>query len=86
MSEKTVRDLANDALGFTKRGLEMIVETYDMQAAALSMPLNRDFEQIVHEIARKQKLAVELIQNAMTIEKGLMQRQAEAIQKLIGKL
>jgi hypothetical protein len=29
---------------------------------------------------------VELIQNAMTIEKSLMHRQAEAVQKLIGKL
>lgn len=86
MAEKTFRDLANDALNHTKQGLDMLVETYDLQAAALNMPPNNDFEQIVHEIAEKQRLAVELIQNAMTIEKNLMHRQAEAVQKLIGKL
>lgn len=86
MAEKSFRDLANDALSHTKQGLDLLVETYDLQAAALNMPPNRDFEEIVHEIAEKQKLAVELIQNAMTIEKSLMHRQAEAVQKLIGKL
>ena len=86
MSEKTFNDLANDALSLTKQGIEMLVETYDLQSAALNMPLNRDFEQIVQEISAKQKLAVELIQNAITIEKGLMHRQAEAVQKLIGRL
>lgn len=86
MAEKTFRDLANDALSHTKQGLEILVETYDLQVTALNMPPNPDFEDIVHEIAEKQKLAVELIQNAMTIEKGLMRRQAEAVQKLIGKL
>jgi len=86
MAEKTFRDLAIVALSHTKQGLEMLVETYDLQVAALNMPPNRDFEEIVHEIAEKQKLAVELIQYAMTIEKRLMHRQAEAVQKLIGKL
>jgi hypothetical protein len=86
MAEKSFRDLANDALSHTKQGLDLLVETYDLQTAALNMPPNRDFEEIVHEIAEKQKLAVGLIQNAMTIEKSLMHRQAEAVQKLIDKL
>lgn len=86
MADKTVRELTEDALSLTKQGLDMLVETYDLQAAALNMPLNRDFEDIVYEITAKQKLAVELIQNAMTIEKGLMHRHAEAVQKLISKL
>lgn len=86
MAEKMFRDLANDALSHTKQGLELLVETYDLQAGALNMPPNDDFEQVVHEIAEKQRLAVELIQNAMMIEKSLMHLQAEAVQKLIGKL
>lgn len=86
MAEKSFSDLANDALSHTKHGLDLLVETYDLQTAALNMPPNRDFEEIIREIAEKQKLAVELIQNAMTIEKSLMHRQAEAVQKLIGKL
>ena len=64
----------------------MLVEAYDLQAAALNMPLNKDFEHIVHEITAKQKRAVELIQHAMTIEKGLMHRQAETVRKLVDKL
>ncbi len=49
------------------------------------MPQGRDFEDLIHEISAKQKLAVEMIQNAMTIE-GLMRLQPEAVHRLIGEL
>lgn len=86
MAERTFSVLANEALSNTKQGLELLVETDELQAAALNMHLDRDFEDLVHEIAEKQKLAVAMIQNAMTIEKDLMHRQAEAVHRLISKL
>lgn len=86
MAEKTFRDLADEAMSHTKGGLELLIESDDLQAAALNMRSDGDFADLVHEIAEKQKRAVEMIQNAMTIEKTLMHRQAEKVQRLISKL
>jgi len=86
MAEKSFKDLADEALNHTRQGLGLLVETSDLQTAALNMPQNRDFEELVHEIVGKQKRAFELVQNAMTIEKVLMHRQAEQVKQLINKL
>lgn len=86
MAERTFKDLADEALSYTSQGLAILVETDELQRAALTMDQNTEFADLVREISGKQKHAVELIQNAMMIQRNLMNRQAESVRQLISSL
>lgn len=86
MPEKSFKDLANEALDCTKEGLNRLVEIQELQEALTNLPKNSDYRQLVEEIIEKEKFAVSLIQQATVIERGMMQTQHDAIQRLINNL
>ena len=86
MAERMFKDLADEALSYTSQGLALLVETDELQRAALNMSRNADFAELIRELGSKQKHAVELIQGAMMIQKNLMNRQADSVRQLISTL
>lgn len=86
MPEKSFKDLANEAINYTKDGLGHLIEVYELQEASKNLPKTENYQQLVKEIIEKEKIAVGLIQQATLIERGLINRQREAIKKLINTL
>jgi small-conductance mechanosensitive channel len=86
MSQKQFKNLATTALECTKKGLDLLTEVYELQVAAKQMSMSSDYTALIKEIAEKQKMAVEFIQQATLIERGMMRQQEEDIKKLIADL
>lgn len=83
---KLFSDRAHEALECTQQGLRLLIEANELGLATTNMLQNDDYHSLVEEMIEKQKLAVELIQRAMLIEKNLMQTQAGNIERIMREL
>ncbi len=86
MSKQSLKNLINEAISFTKEGLELLLEVSELQEAAKNMPKNEDYYQLVKEIVEKEKLAVSLIERTTLIQRDFINNQREGIIKLINSL
>jgi len=83
MIESEFSHQAKQAVAFSKEGLNHLVEVHELQLALLGQKKDEEYAKIVKEIVEREKLAVGLIQQATLIQRDLMKKQHEAIQKLI---
>ena len=60
---------ADEAIEYTKEGLDLLVELRELQEAINFLPINENFEQMLKEIIEKEKIAVGLIQKSNLIQK-----------------
>jgi hypothetical protein len=86
MSHRRFKNLANTALDCTKKGLDLLTEAYELQVSSKQKVAVSDYGALINQIVEKQKLAVQFIQQATLIERGLMREQEENIKKLIAGL
>ena len=86
MPEKTFKDLALEAAQSTKKGIDLLVEIDELQSALAHQSLSKDSEALIREVIEKEKLAVGFIQEGMTIQKTLMNKQHASVQSLIDRL
>lgn len=86
MIEKSFKDLAKEAVDYTKEGLDCLVEVYELQEALKNLPKTESCQQFIEEIIEKEKIGVGLIQQAILIQRGLMNDQHKAIKNLINDL
>lgn len=86
MIEKSFKDLAKEAIDRTKEGLDYLVEAYELQEALKNLPKTESYKQFIEEIIEKEKIGVGLIQQAILIQRGLMNNQHKAIENLINNL
>lgn len=86
MLEKGIKDLAKEAMDCTREGLDRLIQVQELLEAIKNMKQNKDYQSMIEDIIEKEKMAVELIQRATIIERGLMKDQHEAIKKLIAIL
>lgn len=86
MMKKSFSDLAQEAISHTQKGINLLIEIYELQEAVKNMPHKADYQQLIKEIIEKEKTAVGLIQQATIIQRELMKNQHEAIETLINNL
>lgn len=86
MSEKSFKDLAQEAIDYTQEGINLLVEIQELQEAIKNLPQKENYQQLIKEVIEKEKIAVGLIQQATLIQRTLMKNQHEAIEKLIKNL
>jgi hypothetical protein len=86
MDEKQFKNLASESINLTQKGIALMIEVNELSSAAVNIRQDEDFRKLIEEITSKQKRAVEYIQNAMLIEKNLLQKQAEKITVIVNKL
>ena len=86
MSKKSLKNLTDEAINYTKEGLELLLEVSELQAAVKNTPKTENYYQLVKEIIEKEKLAVGLIERATLIQRDLINKQRESTIKLINSL
>lgn len=86
MPKKSFKNLAQEAIDYTKEGLGKLVEVHELQEALKNLLNSEDYEQLVKEIIEKEKIAIGLIQQAILIERTLMTTQHKAVEELIDNL
>jgi hypothetical protein len=86
MSKKSVTVLAEEAIKYTKEGVNLLVEIHELQEAIKNLPKNESYEQMVKEIIEKEKMAVGFIQQATVIQRKLIKNQHEVMAKLLNSL
>lgn len=86
MPKKSFQDLAQDAINYTKEGMNLLIEIHELQEAIKNLPQKENYQQLIEEIIEKEKIAVGLIQQATLIQRTLMKNQHEAVEKLINNL
>jgi hypothetical protein len=86
MPKKSFKDLAQEAIDYTKEGLDKLVEVHELQEALKNLPKSESYEQLAKEIIEKEKIAISLIQQATLIERTLMTSQHKAVEMLINNL
>lgn len=86
MSKKSLKSLTDEAIKYTKEGLELLLEVSELQAALGNIPKTENYYQMIKEIIEKEKLAVSLIERATLIQRDLINRQRESTIKLINSL
>lgn len=77
---------AKEILFLRQKAIELLLEVHDLQIAAKHEPDLEYLKPMIHTLVEKQKLAVQLIQQATVFEKDLMLRQKKSIEELIEKI
>lgn len=86
MQNKTFIDLAREVINYNKDGMELLIEINELQKAISNLAREDERHQLIKEIIEKEKVAIILIQQSTIIQRGLMKKQHEAIEKLINNL
>jgi hypothetical protein len=82
MSDEFTRK-ANEILSFTEKGVQLLLEVHRLLNTAKENTNDSYLKLLVQTLAEKQKLAVQFIQNATTLEKELLREQKYSIEELI---
>lgn len=86
MSLSDFREQASRAQQYTKEGLDLSVEVYELRRSLEHLKKGKDYSELVKEIIAKEKTAVGLIQQATMIQRKMMQLQHKAIEQLIDEI
>ena len=86
MLQKTFKDFADQAIHFTKQGMELMTEIDRLQQLARQLPKIESYAELVKEIIEKEKLATSFIGKATLIQRELLNKQRMEIEFLLHDL
>ena len=85
-NHESFKDTALKANEATVEGLQLLIEISELLLAQSMAPISLDSESLIKEIASKEKLAVSLIQESITLQRNLLRRQHDEIENLSNRL
>lgn len=85
-NHESFKDTAQRASRTTAEGLQLLIEVSELLSAQSTTSISEYTESIIMEIASKEKLAVSLIQESITLQRDLLRRQHADVEKLTSRL
>lgn len=85
-NHESFKDTAQRASRTTAEGLQLLIEVSELLSAQSLAPISADSESVIKDIVSKEKLAVSLIQESISLQRDLLRRQHADVEKLSGRL